>query len=146
VRAEAIRVGLPHDDKRTLQILGQQLVTLEAERFCNLVLDPLRTESGIVGVLDGLRHRSIFDCLGRQVGSGQMKLIFVEVDDELRHQRLSTNRGWSAEQCREYDNDPTEWELDSGLRPLAHCVVVNSDTPESALAQIETWHHECSVQ
>jgi dephospho-CoA kinase len=139
VRGEASRLGLAADDKRVLQVLGQKLVEGEPERFCQLVFQTLQTVDGVIGVLDGLRHRSIFDRLVAQAGEERIKLIFIDVEDATRYERLRINRGWSVEQCKIYDDDPTEWELDSQLRKLAHLVVNNNGSVENSLMQIDSW-------
>lgn len=137
VRAEAAKLGMPQDDKRVLQELGQKLVEDEPERLCHAVFEVLKTSSGVVGVLDGLRHKSILDLLMVRTGPDGLKLIFVDVDPATRYERLRANRGWTVEQCKIYDNDPTEWELDSQLRPLAHLVVNNEGSVENSLLQIK---------
>lgn len=139
VRSEASRLGLPTDDKRVLQELGQKLVDHEPHKLCEAVFRTLEVASGVLGVLDGLRHKSILDILVEKTGADGLKLIFIDVADALRYERLLTNRGWTAEQCQLYDNDPTEWELDSQLRNLAHVVVKNEGSVESSLSQIELW-------
>lgn len=139
VRGEAARLGLSTSEKRVLQGVGQELVVNEPERFCKLVFQSLRTKVGVVGVLDGLRHKRILERLIAGKGDDVIKLIFVDVDEKIRYERLRVNRGWSVEQCRVYDNDPTEWELDSQLRGLADLVVDNNQSVEASLSQINDW-------
>lgn len=139
VRDEATRRGKSTSDKRLLQEIGQELVNHQPDRFCEMVLESLMTSSGVSGVLDGVRHKCILDRINFRTKADRACLIFIDVGSSKRHERLIQNRHWSLEQCKMYDDDPTEWELDLHLKGLADLIVMNDRSIASSLQQIDDW-------
>ena len=139
VRAEAKALDLDSTNKNILQKLGQQLVEQEQERFCDLVLRQLESSGGVDGVIDGLRHKKIFALLKQKLPAEKYRLVYINIETLNRHRRLIENRGWTGEQCLQYDSDATEVEIESQLRPLADLEINNNGTLEAAIAEIEKW-------
>ena len=139
VRAEAERRGLDTLDKAVLQQLGQQLVINEPEKFCSDVLSFLPENGMSGGVIDGLRHRHIFDSLGRLFGRERLRLVFVAIDENVRRIRLAENRNWALKDMEGYDSDATEEQVATSLPGLADFTVDNSFSVEESIAALMQW-------
>ena len=139
VMAEASRRGLNVNEKAILQKLGQDLVTEEPEEFCRGIISALPGEGQEGGVIDGLRHIHIFETLTRILGAERLLLAFIAIDERERLRRLNTFRGWTPVLISQYDNDPTEIQVQSELPSLAHFTVDNSGSAERSLNELLGW-------
>ena len=138
VRAEAATLGLPRADRVILQRIGQRLVDEEPERFCRLVLDRI-ADNASCAIVEGLRHARLLWVLKKVAGNARVEVIFVDLGRLERFRRLREYRGYSDEVCRQYDNDPTEIELDGSLKELADVVVDNGGNLQDAVDACMMW-------
>jgi cytidylate kinase len=121
VRQVAFERGLS-DDREDLQQLGEQLLDeLGAREFTDRVL---ATVAGPNYVVDGVRHLAVSDALAAR--DDQYLLVFVELDDATRRQRLETREGQTVDLAA-LDKHSTERELPL-LRARADLVVSGSES------------------
>jgi dephospho-CoA kinase len=115
VRETAAERGIP-DDRETLQDLGANLLDeWGADEFTARVVGD---RTGIV-IVDGVRHVVVDDSL-RKLADHYL-LVFVDVDDDVRRQRLD-ERDEDAANIEQVDSHSTEQDLPQ-LRARADVVV-----------------------
>jgi predicted kinase len=89
VRQRTRMLGLP-DERSFWQQVGEEWVTSDAEGLCDATLAPAAEETLVV--VDGLRHRSVYDLLRARAGGRRVVLVFVDADVSVRRDRLAADR------------------------------------------------------
>lgn len=120
VRHEAQARGLDVADRKVLQDLGQSLVDENVRSFVRGVFERAKIEAADRVVLDGVRHRSVWDeivdfALSRR---SIAKLIFLEMPEAERRRRLGA-RGMSYDQLVVQDRHASEADVHSWLAERA---------------------------
>lgn len=134
VRVAAAERDIP-DDRRSLQELGDALISGGWEPFCRKVLDQLG-DSTVAPVVDGVRHIGAVTALRGLVAPLPLRLVYLEVPEIERLSRLHS-RGLSPSQIAAADRHRNESELPL-VRAAADLVVSNDeDVDEVSSAIIE---------
>jgi dephospho-CoA kinase len=139
VRAVARSQGL--DDRReVLQEVGARLVEKGTADFCRSLLAHFHWESGEPLVVDGVRHREILESLRALVSPLQVRLVYVDVDDEARQRRL-TQLGelTTSGQLGELDSHSTEREVTQELAAAAAFRVSGTRPVDEIVRDIVEW-------
>lgn len=108
VRAAAEERGLP-GDRRTLQDLGEQLISEGWEGFCQKVLDLPTSNEGPL-IIDGVRHIGAIGALRRIVAPAPFIVIFLDVSPTVRNSRLEA-RGMTTTDITAADDHSNESEV-----------------------------------
>lgn len=121
VRQQAKERGLA-DTRETLQALGEALIAeMGWEKFCAAVLAAAQWTPGAALALDGIRHTLAFETTKGLVAPMEAKLIFVNVEQEVRQARAE---GAKATDLARADAHSTEQDVHSGaLRKMATIVL-----------------------
>jgi len=92
VRRVAGDRGLPAS-REQLQALGESLVCEQPDDFCRAVLRQADWTPGVGLVIDGVRHEEILEKLRTLVRPSELRLIFIQADENTRAaRRLGTGR------------------------------------------------------
>jgi cytidylate kinase len=143
VMSIAIERKLPID-RGQLQTLGAQLVRETPDYFCDRVLSGAGYSTGHVVVLDGLRHESILTLLRKKLAPDNLLCIYVEVEDEIRIERVARRSSLNEDEVRRLDMHSTEIQVEKALRSLSELVVDNSQSPELAVDAVTCWLNSIS--
>jgi dephospho-CoA kinase len=105
--------------RENLQNLGERLVERDAYSFTRCALDGIDLTSGIV--IDGLRHRSVLEVIRSLAGEIPVLLIFIQIEDRVRSERLLA-RGMSHNELEHEDMHIMEKHV-LDLLPIADVLV-----------------------
>ncbi len=123
-------------DRKSLQALGEKLVANQPEDLCRRVIAEAEASSTQPIVIDGLRHQHILEILQRLLSPAHLAVVFVDVSDSVRMERLRVRDGLTDLQVQELETHSTETQVDAAIRKLADFVVDNSGTLESTVAEL----------
>lgn len=90
LRAEISRRGGDPNDRKSLQDLGQALVSANPDAFCRNVLAAGGFTPGNNFIIDGIRHIHIFDILAKVSQPSDAKLLFLGAGEATRSARISS--------------------------------------------------------
>lgn len=108
--------------REALQDLGQRLVTEQPDEFCRAVLAMGQFAPGDNLLVDGIRHRDIYDRIARLVAPSRTILIYLAVsDDDIRARGNARDHDGTA--LLRADQHPVEAELKDTLPASADLVV-----------------------
>ena len=140
VRTVAKSEGL-EPSREVLQDLGASLAT-KPEEFCRAVLTHYGWQSGEPLVIDGLRHKEILDALRRIVAPLEVRVVYLEIDDQRRHERLMQEEHVDEKKLSQVEAHSTEKQVANVLPNLAD-LTVSADRPVDDLVRdIVTWVHQ----
>lgn len=126
--------------RESLQKLGENLVANSAEELCRRVLSEVMPLSDSPAVIDGLRHLKIQKILQELFKPRRLIVVFVDINDAVRFERLRLGRGLEEEEVRSLEEHSTELEVSGPIRQLADFSVDNSgflqDTVQMVLEQL----------
>lgn len=126
--------------RENLQTLGQEQVDADTQKFCNDVLRFANWKTGQSIVIDGVRHVEVLETLRKEVSPTPLKLVYLNPDEEIRQDRLTSRDGVSSIEITHFDNDRTEMENDE-LRVVADLVVNNTNEDSILLIKKLVDHH-----
>src|SRR5215203_5594455 len=114
IREYAKGLGKNPDDRRILQLLGQELVRERTTDFVTAVLERGHWKPGKNLILDGLRHVEIHRELLKQIGrGGNLRVVHINMGDRKRREdRAKRAEGLTRDQFNLYDSDVTEAQLE----------------------------------
>jgi dephospho-CoA kinase len=136
VRRYAVQRGLDTSDRSNLQHVGLELVRHSLDDFCLETLSQLGGAG--TGIIDGLRHMSVYRKLTEVTYPTPIVVVKVAVDALVRQQRLCNSRAWTSEEISMYDNDPVEAGLDKLGDRFVDIEVDNSRSLSEALKDLRT--------
>lgn len=120
------------------QAVGESLVRNELQQFCAAVLAEAPWKPGSALVIDGVRHVDVVGALKSLVSPSSLRLIYVDVDDANRQQRLR-DRSPKEQFVNRLDQHSTEVQVGQDLRRLADLVVDGTRSPEELVREITAW-------
>lgn len=89
LRGELVRLGRDPTSRAALQELGQRLVEDDPDSFCQAVLRSGGVTPGADGVVDGVRHVSVYHALTRVAAPSMVLLIHLNISDASQVERVS---------------------------------------------------------
>lgn len=127
--------GLPVD-RKSLQELGDSFIKSDAKGFLSNVMQDQISSSTSAVIIEGIRHKNIFNAIKDQ--SNTAIFAFIDVPVEIRHQRYrsrlkESDEPVSMEKFIEIDTHPVEAEIDS-LKMLCN-IMLESDLTNDDLFQ-----------
>jgi cytidylate kinase len=141
VRAEARRRGILSPTRKNLQDLGQELVQADVLSFCTEVLETVSFSPGERLVIDGIRHKEVFQAIVDLTCGQSIKLIYLYAPVEVRKAR-NTNQGGGTPDLRNIDAHEVESQTNSQIRDMADLAVDASRDANEVFAQIANWVRE----
>jgi len=114
--------------RENLQTVGEELVANDPKEFTRRALASV--DSRIGAIVDGLRHQTVLTEIRSWAPDLPVALIFIQVADEIRLERL-TARGMSANEIFRANNHPMELALEEQLLPLADLVLDGTISAET---------------
>jgi dephospho-CoA kinase len=134
VRRRTRALGLP-DDRNGWQQVGEEWVTQDPEGLCDAVMTPSAGEALVV--VDGVRHRRIYNLLRARAQDQRVLLVFVDADEQTRRSRLALD-GIDDGAIEHILTHSTEQEL-PWLRDSADIVIDGTRDASQVLSDLEAW-------
>lgn len=132
VRSVALQRGLDENDRDVLQVVGTSLIQSGWTDFCIAVLEAANWNEGDSIVVDGIRHERAITTLKEITKPQSFRLVYVEVEDELRFKRL----GKDSFDTAKMDAHSTENEVKSTLKSMADKCVDGSGDVDLIVVEI----------
>jgi dephospho-CoA kinase len=133
------RIAIEHSlpiTRENLQALGEQLVRERAEELCRRVIAERQPNDAARSIIDGLRHKEVYDILRRLSGPKRLLCVFVDIPDDIRIQRIKAREPLSDLQISQIDNHSTEIQVGTVIRSLADISVDNSKSIRAVVDEI----------
>jgi cytidylate kinase len=126
-------------ERHVLQVLGEELVQKSPDAFCRRVIAEAIPQSGTTLVLDGLRHLSILEQLRKLLSPRRVILIFVDVQEPIRLERILKREDCDLHTLKELESHSTEIQVMTELRSSAESIVDNSGALASTVEGIQNY-------
>ena len=130
------------ESREVLQDLGESLVTKDPDDFCRSVLMHFGWHSGEPLVIDGVRHATIVEALRRLVAPLELRLVFIEVDENTRRKRLQKVDKDVTDKLELFESHSTEREVTDTLPALAAWHVHGDRPVKEVVHEILGWVHQ----
>jgi dephospho-CoA kinase len=114
--------GLP-DVRENWQKVGEELFETDANLFCRAVLAQADWKPGQSLVVDGIRHTKISDLLRDIVAPSRYVLTVVEVDEQIRKERLHREGFDQNDLIEHIESHSTESQIKTILPQIADFVI-----------------------
>ena len=135
VRREADRRCLDARDRRTLEDLGQSLVSVAPDAFVSSFLSSIHWCNKLV--LDGLRHVEVLNSLIRLTAPSRVALVLLDADFTVRTFRHRDD-GESGD-LQSIDDHPAERQVFTVLRDRAELRLDSSGSREGCITTVLDW-------
>lgn len=135
LKAIAIKQGGP-TNRKGLQALGEIMVATKPDELCQRVLAEAKPTETQPVVIDGLRHIEIRDILRRIFWPARLLLIYIDVPEVIRLERLRARDSISNLEIQSEVVHSTEIQVPAEIRSLADLVVDNSGEISVAVSAI----------
>jgi dephospho-CoA kinase len=130
------------ESREVLQYLGASLIEKGVDDFCRAVLTHYGWNAGEPLVIDGIRHTEVVESLRKLVAPLDLRVVFLEVEDEQRLKRLNAQDERTAENLELVEGHATEQQVKSLLPNLAD-LRLSSDRPIPELVStLVNWIHQ----
>jgi len=140
VRVVADGQGL-EPSREVLQDLGESLAKAP-EEFCRAMLAHFGWQSGEPLVIDGVRHLEIVEALRRIVAPLELRLIFVDISEEQRRERLAGAGDVNLAKMPQIEKHSTERQVDTVLPDIADLRVSTGGNLGEVVREIVSWVHQ----
>lgn len=111
---------------KNLQTVGESLAK-NPDEFCRLVLKTSSWRPGHNIIIDGIRHKTIYDSLHKIIQPKRFILIFIEIDENTRESRLA-KRGYNKEVILNIEKHSTEKDVKRILKEMSDIVLTGNRT------------------
>jgi len=135
IKRIAVERSLP-TTREDLQALGEQLVLDRAEELCRRVIAERDPPVAARSIIDGLRHKEVYEILRRLSEPKRLLCIFVDLPNDIRIERIKAREAWSDSQISQIDHHSTEIQVGTVIRSLADIIVDNSKSIQSVIDEI----------
>ena len=133
VRKEARRRGLD-SSRKTLQNLGESLLSSNIKFFCHSVLAEANWKRKMPLIVEGVRHQEVLDTLKKIASPERVVLIYINTEDHIRFSRmLVSGQGVPDER------HSTEIQVQDTLLNKADVVINNNESVEKAVSEAIGW-------
>lgn len=138
IKRIAVERGMPVT-RTDLQTLGADLVCNDPVALCRRVIDEASVSGDQRLVIDGLRHRSIYDALSLLSKPRRLWCIYVDVADAVRFVRLMARDALDLDAIKTLDAHSTETQVPETLRRLADHIADNNGELDDTLRGVLRW-------
>lgn len=130
------------ESREVLQDLGASLIEKGVEDFCRAVLTHYGWNAGEPLIIDGVRHAQVVESLRKLVAPLELRLVFLDVEDSKRIERLKHQDERMPENLSRVEEDTTEDQVKDLLPDLADLRLSNNlpDT-EMLVSTLVNWIH-----
>jgi dephospho-CoA kinase len=125
--------------RENLQRIGTELLEQDRLAFCNKVLLHSGWKPGDALVLDGLRHAETVDLMRQLVSPLMLKIVYIEIDDDIRLKRLEARGEGEGEALALAQAHSSEQQVTSILAELADLTVDGSEPVQESVRRIVEW-------
>jgi cytidylate kinase/transcriptional regulator with XRE-family HTH domain/Zn-dependent peptidase ImmA (M78 family) len=137
LRAKAKQQGVS-ESTENLQELGAAMVQ-EPDQFCDAVLAFSGWQSGEPLVIEGIRHQEIMESLRRRVAPLEVRLVYLDVDEEERKRRLEKREQSTPDRTWAVESHSTEKQVKHILPQQADLRISTQETEEVVVHRIVEW-------
>jgi dephospho-CoA kinase len=123
--------------RENLQRIGTDLLEGDRLAFCNEVLRHSGWTAGDGLVIDGLRHAETIELIQRLTHPLKLKIIYLQIDDSLRLERLAA-RG-DAEALWLAESHSSEQQVASILAQRADLTIDGGDSVHESVQRLVEW-------
>ena len=124
------------ESREALQQIGEELVSSSLEPFTRAVLSRAAWQHGCT--IDGIRHVQVLDLITKVVEPLPVFLIFIDIEENIRRQRLLNRRMTDAE-INTADQHSTEMQVKTLLRERADLRVNGTKDIPELIDEIVAW-------
>jgi dephospho-CoA kinase len=125
--------------RENLQTIGTELLEQDRLGFCSAVLQHAGWEPGEALVIDGLRHAETIDLIGQLVSPLVVKIVFLEIDDDIRLERLRARGDGTRESLTLAEAHSSEQQVTSILARRADLTIDNGDSVQESVRRVVQW-------
>jgi dephospho-CoA kinase len=125
--------------RENLQRIGTELLEQDRLAFCNRVLLYSGWKPGDALVLDGLRHAETIDLIRQLVCPLMLKIIYLEIDDDIRLKRLEARGEGEGEALVLAEAHSSERQVTSILAGQADLTIDSSEPVQESVRRIVEW-------
>lgn len=130
------------ESREVLQELGARLVEKDPEQFCQEVLTYSGWQSGEPLVIEGVRHAEIVNALSRVVAPLPVRLVFIDISDDVRLKRLRKIEGSATDRLKMLESHSTERDVLERLPSLAVRRVEGERPTAAIVRELVGWIHQ----
>ena len=138
VRNVARQRGLA-ESREVLQEIGAALVSSDPEMFCREVLSQANWQPGSPLVIDGVRHKEVVEALRRLVAPSSLRIVYIELADEVRESRLPEEGINDATQLQRIETHSTEVQVKTVLPESADLIVDGGKELDHLVNEVVEW-------
>ena len=125
--------------RENLQRIGSELLKQDRIGFCDAVLRYSGWTPGETLVLDGLRHAETIDPIRRLIRPAELKIIYLEIDDDTRLNRLCLRGDGDQSSLTAAESHSSELQVRSELTSRADLVINSSASVSDNVNRVIEW-------
>lgn len=130
------------ESREVLQEIGASLVAKDVEGFCRAVLTHYQWSAGEPLIVDGIRHAEVVDALRRLVAPLELRLVYIDVDEEARRARLRQDDGDLPEKLQMVERHSTEEQVKNRVPALADLRLPGDKPVVELVSTVVNWVHQ----
>jgi len=130
------------ESREVLQELGASLVEKGVEEFCRAVLAHYQWNAGEPLVVDGIRHAEVVEALRRLVAPLELRVVFLDVDDNTRRARLRGIDEDIPKKLELVEAHSTEEQANERLPALADLRLPGDKPVQQLVSTVVNWVHQ----
>lgn len=131
------------DSREVLQELGDSFIERSPNEFCRAVLAHYKWNSGEPLIIDGIRHAEIVEELRQLVAPLELRLIYLDVDDKTRFQRLKQlDETMEQINLERVESHRTEEQVRDRLPALADLRLPGDQSISELVSKVINWVHQ----
>jgi dephospho-CoA kinase len=138
VRVQTQERGLP-TNRHNLQLVGTELLRDDIRSFCHSVLRSSGWTKGHNLVIDGLRHVETIEIIRELVHPAKLRIIFVDVSDATRIQRLRQGRLDEYDGLAKAESHSSEQQVVAIRQSWADLIVDGEKPIQAIIEELSTW-------
>jgi ribosome-binding protein aMBF1 (putative translation factor)/dephospho-CoA kinase len=142
LRTLAKSSGLDDQSRDVLQYLGSSLIEKDVDDFCRAVLTHFGWNSGEPLIIDGIRHKEVLESLRKLVAPLDLRMVFLEVDEQERVGRLKAREERIVEHLETVEAHATEQQVKDLLPDLADLRLSKNHPDQDLASTIVNWIHQ----
>lgn len=131
------------ESREVLQELGASFIERGPNEFCRALLAHYKWNSGEPLIIDGIRHTEVVDELRRLVAPLELRIIYLEVDDKTRFERLKQlDETMERETLELVESHRTEEQVKDRLPALADLRLPGDQSVSKLVSKVINWVHQ----
>jgi dephospho-CoA kinase len=125
--------------RQNLQEIGTELLEQDKLQFCSDVLHHAGWTPGEALVIDGLRHAETIDLIRKLVSPLRLKIVYLEVDDDIRIERLRARGEGERDVLSLAEAHSSEQQVASILARQAHLIIDSIAPVQECVRRVVEW-------